>query len=359
MMRISVVGGGIAGLALAALLDPSRFTVSVHEHQPRREGLGTALGMWPSARRALRAIGAEHVLPEPLRASGAGLYTADGAPLLVSSSESELPVLVGRTTLLRALADAVPASVHRVEEQVTDPRELGADLVVGADGVHSVVRRASWGERTASRLTPYLVVRGLVGPDHTAYGEHWGAGRLFGITPVPGGATNWFCAYRSDMGPRRVDVREALADARSRFVDTAPVIREVLAEATPEATLAQRLWVAPPLPSYVRGRTVLIGDAAHAMTPNLGRGACEALVDAHVLARELNAGGPQEVSRALRRYQARRVLPSQAVRLGSGALARVALAERLAAPRDAALGAIGRAARGGRAARDRRAVGGA
>lgn len=358
MMRISIVGGGIACLALAALLDPARFTVTVHEQQPHREGLGTALGMWPAARRALRDIGADHVLTEPVRAAGAGLYTVDGAPLLVSSSEMELPALVGRTALLRALADAVPTSVRRVEERVTNPRALAADLVVGADGVHSVVRRATWGERTASRLTPYLVVRGLVGPDHTAYGEHWGTGRLFGITPVPGGATNWFCAYRSEMGPRRIDVREALADARSRFADAAPAIREVLAEATPEATLAQRLWVAPPLRSYARGRTVLIGDAAHAMTPNLGRGACEALVDAHVLARELNAGGPQDLSGALRRYQARRVLPSQAARLGSGAVARVALTERLAAPRDAVLGAIGRVARGGRAAPDRRAVGG-
>lgn len=348
MMRISVVGGGIAGLALAALLDPTRFTVTVHEQQPDREGLGTALAMWPSAQRALRDIGAGHVLPKPIRAAGLGLRTVDGAPLLVSSSETDLPALVGRTALLRALADAVPATVRRVEGRVTDPRELEADLVVGADGVHSVVRRATWGERTASRLTPYLVVRGLVGPGRTTYGEHWGAGRLFGITPVPGGATNWFCAYRSDMGPRRIDVREALADARRRFADASSPIRGVLADAAPDATLAQRLWVTPPLRSYARGRTVLIGDAAHAMTPNLGRGACESLVDAHVLARELNAGDPQDVSGSLRRYQARRVLPSQAVRLGSSALARVALTERLAAPRDAVLGTVGLVVRGGR-----------
>lgn len=341
-MRISIVGGGIAGLALAAILDPARFDVTVYEEHPDRRGLGTALGMWPAAQRALRRAGAASVLDSAVDVLDGSLRTIHGEVLATPQTPAQSLSLVGRTDLLDALSCAVPASVQRVTARVEDPSGLDADLVVAADGVHSAIRRAVWGPRATSRATPYLAVRGLVGPDHDAYGEYWGSGRLFGITPVPGGATNWFCSYRSHLGPRAVDVAEALTDARARYADAAPAIRATLAEATPTPTLAQRIWVAPPMRSYVRGRVVLIGDAAHAMTPNLGRGACESLVDAHVLGDALNHGDPNDPATALRSYQARRVAASQAVRAASGAAARVALARRFAGPRDVAIRTAGR-----------------
>lgn len=344
MMRISIVGGGLAGSALAAILDPSRFDVTVHEEHPERLGLGTALGMWPPAQRAVRRTGAGGVLDEAAGIGGAALYDLTGTPLVVPGRTVEPFRLVGRAELARALSQAVPSSVRRVSGAVDDPSTLDADLVVGADGVHSAVRRWAWGLGASSRATPFLAVRGLVPQRSDGFGEYWGAGRLFGITPVSGDATNWFSAYRSDLGPRSVAVGKALDDARRRFADAAPPVRGVLADATPETSLAQRIWVTPPLRCYVRGRVVLVGDAAHAMMPNLGRGACESLVDAHVLGAALNAGDPHDPAGALRRYDARRVVPSQVVRLGSAAVARVALTRRLAASRDAALRLAGRVA---------------
>jgi 2-polyprenyl-6-methoxyphenol hydroxylase-like FAD-dependent oxidoreductase len=91
----------------------------------------------------------------------------------------------------------------------------------------------------------------------------------------------------------------------------------------------------------VRGRLVLVGDAAHAMTPNLGRGGCEALLDAITLGRLL---GELPTAAALSIYDRERVWPSQRLRVASGALMRVALAERMQPARDRLISSVGRRA---------------
>lgn len=108
----------------------------------------------------------------------------------------------------------------------------------------------------------------------------------------------------------------------------------MLGKATPDATLAQRIWTAPNLGSFVRPGAVLAGDAAHGMTPNLGRGACEALVDAVTLAELLNAHPLED---ALKAYDRQRALRTQLLRLASSAMAGVALAERAQPLRDGLL----------------------
>lgn len=321
-MRIAVVGGGIAGLAVAAGLDPSRHEVTLYEQQPGRHGIGTALGMWPQAQRALRSLHTDAVLDTATEVSGGALHSITGRVLARPPGTQALK-LVSRSGLWRALDEAVPESVSRVTARVTEPGDLVADLVVGADGVHSRVRRAVWGPTSASVLTPMLAVRGLVTPSATdSYGEYWGRGRLFGITPVPGHRTNWFCAFRSALGPREVPVTAGIQAARQRFATDAAAVRAVLDRLDPEQTVAQRIWLAPALRSYRRGRTVLIGDAAHGMAPNLGRGACESLVDAAVLASLLNQDRP--LGDLLRSYDRARVLPSQLARIGSSLMAALA-----------------------------------
>lgn len=340
--RIDIVGGGIAGLTLAALLDPDRYDVTIHEERPGRLGLGTALGMWPGAREVLARLGADQLLRTGMTPTTGALHLLDGTPCLRAGSAVDV-LLVARTDLVRALDAAVPEAVRRVTGRVVAAADLDGDVVVGADGVFSAVRRSTWGERAGARLSPDVAVRGLVPtrPDGEI-GEYWGRGRLFGITPVPGGVTNWFCTYPNDTGIRDIGVADALAAARHRFADAAPAIRAVLAAAAAQATLAGPIWVAPPQRRYVRGRVVLVGDAAHAMAPNLGRGACESIVDAAVLAEEL---GRRPVVDALRAYERRRHLATQAARIASARVAAVATARRAAPARDALLRAAGRIAR--------------
>lgn len=198
---------------------------------------------------------------------------------------------------------------------------------MGADGVHSVVRQAFWGSRAEATLTPYLALRGVLSEstDVSTGGEYWGRGTLFGVAPASGARTYWYASFRSEEGPARVDVADALRQARERFADGAPAIRPVLQAATPETTPAQRIWTVPMLTSYVWPGAVLVGDAAHGMTPNLGRGACEALVDAVCLAELLST---QSVPEALKAYNKRRVAWTQLLRLASSRMTRLALADR-------------------------------
>lgn len=323
MEPISIIGGGIAGLALASCLDQHRFEVTVTEKRPELPAVGTVLAMWPNAQRALEKVGVleEARTVSPVIGSGS-IRNAAGEPWVTVNGGRMFGI--SRVDLLRLLDAAVPGSVRRITGTANSVPAV-AGLVVGADGVHSAVRRSVWGEKASARLTPHLAVRGTVPvpvqPGHV--GEYWGRGDLFGIAAAAAG-TNWYASYRSDLGPAGIDVGAALEQARHRYARHASAIRDVLAGATPELTLAQRIWTAPPLRSFVRGDVVLVGDAAHAMTPNLGRGACEALVDAVTLAEHLNTLPRAE---ALRLYDRQRRLRTQALGLASSALMRVALAE--------------------------------
>lgn len=338
MDAITIVGGGIAGLALAATIDPDRFHVSVHEQRNTLPTVETSLAMWPEAQQALDSVG---ILPV-IRAAGSGfdamaLRDASGKALI--RAEVSGVIGVSRADLLRHLDAAVPESVTRASGAVTSLPEAG--LLVGADGVHSVVRRAAWGPRSTERLSPYLALRGIISepvPADTA-GEYWGRGELFGIAPASRQRTYWYASYRSDLGPAGIDVAAALELTRRRFSGKAAGIGRILAAATPEGTLAQRIWTVPALGRYARERAVLVGDAAHGMTPNLGRGACEALIDAVTLAQLLNS---RPLPEALTAYNRRRVLRSQALRLASSAMTRLVLTESAQPLRDRILSLAGR-----------------
>ncbi|WP_018157630.1 FAD-dependent monooxygenase [Demetria terragena] len=144
---------------------------------------------------------------------------------------------------------------------------------------------------------------------------------MFGIAPLAGERTYWFSVHASDLA-EPIDAEAAFAQAAERFTRAAPAVRELLANGAAD-TVPTRLWTTLPMSRYVNGRYVVIGDAAHAMMPNLGRGACSAIVDAATLAAAMNRG------QGLSRWEARRVPATQLARLGSGALMRLAV-QRLA-----------------------------
>lgn len=334
METISIVGGGIAGLALASCLDPDKFQVTVYEKRPELPTVGNALGMWPNAQRALARLGIldEAKAVSPVIGSGS-VRDAQGKPWITVDAGDMFGI--SRVDLLRLLNAAVPEAVRRVTGNV---RSIPADggLVVGADGVHSVVRREAWGAATDARLTPYLALRGTLptSVSRDEVGEYWGRGDLFGMAAARGGSF-WYASYRSGAGPYAIDAASVLEQARERYAAHAPAIRRTLAAATPEECLVQRLWTVPRLGSYVRGRAVLIGDAAHAMMPTLGRGACESLVDAVTLGDLLNTS-PE--TPALGAYDRQRRLRTRALSVASTAMGRIALADGAQPFRDRLLG---------------------
>jgi 2-polyprenyl-6-methoxyphenol hydroxylase-like FAD-dependent oxidoreductase len=176
--------------------------------------------------------------------------------------------------------------------------------------------------------------RGSVAGETGCYGETWGRGRIFGLTPMEPGRTNWYAAVRGEQP--RDDAGTALRDLRDGYAGWAEPIREVLAATDPAAVLQHRVFdLAPALRSYVSGNAVLIGDAAHAMTPMLGQGACQAVVDGVALATAL--GSEDDVAAGLRSYDTRRRRVTQRLVSASARAARVFLAQRHTGVRDVLL----------------------
>lgn len=338
-LTVRVLGAGVSGLAAAHLLAADGHEVELVDERFTTPAVGTALGLFSPAQQVLSRLGVLEKVRSISAAPEVGtLRAADGRILATVPAGNAL--LVSRSELVRILLDALPDRVTTTRRRIEDVRPLraGADLLVGADGVHSLTRRSGWPGRPRARSHGLTVLRGTTALEPPEISETWGRGWLFGITPLAGIGTNWFACLPEH---RTASPAEDLAHLRRTIGGHREAIDAVLDAATPQRTLIHGIHTAPPV-WPVREDVVLLGDAAHAMAPNLGHGANTALRDA--LSLSLAVRGNAEVRRALHRYALRRALPGQGWRLGSEAVMRLAMTASTAALRDRVLS--GSSARG-------------
>lgn len=340
-MKAIVCGAGVAGPMTAIALKRAGVDAAIYEARARPDiHAGLFLGIAANGMRVLEEFDLlrrleEHVLiPTPmmtfLNAKGRRLGRVSNGHL----ASGNRPVTLMRGALNQALADAATergitirygAGIRGYRQEngavralFSDGSEVEADLIIGADGVHSQLRTQMIGHRAQADYTGLINLGGIVSgsglaptPDEMVM--IWGSRAFFGYTVRPNGEAWWFANIGAPEVPKR-GTRSATEHWRTLlvdlFADDLPLIRQ-LVEATAEIG-AHPIYDVATVPTWHQERAVLIGDAAHATSPSSGQGASLALEDAVVLAKSLrDIGDPIEaVARfeALRRERAERIV---------------------------------------------------
>ena len=322
--NVIVVGGGIGGLTAALALRRDGHEVVVLERRPTSEEAGAGISLWPNAMRILRELGVGEALEAAAISDGrATIRTPRGRKLSVTDMDEigrryAAPLaVVHRSHLLAVLRDAVGERALRLgatctgvvqddrvaRAQLADGSQVEGDVVVAADGVGSRLRDALI-DKGAVHDTGLVAWRAVVPADgvdvEAVAGEAWGRGELFGAAALTGGRLYWFASSRAPASAAGSEAkeRELLLE---RFADWHEPIPAIIEATAPDAIIRTPLRELTPLPAWTSGRVALLGDAAHAMLPNLGQGGCQAIEDAAALGRSLRNG--VEVPEALRAYE--------------------------------------------------------
>jgi 2-polyprenyl-6-methoxyphenol hydroxylase-like FAD-dependent oxidoreductase len=326
--RILVVGGGIGGLSAAAALRAAGFHAEVFEQADALREVGAGVGLWSNAMESLDQLG----VGEEIRRASRPLRTAAGANAegrtlswialdeLGPDFASAACFVVLRPALLAALAGRLPREVvhtsrraldveaegERVRVRFEDGRVEEGDLVVGADGLHSAVRRHVLGhdEIRYSGQTCFRGVAKVRAHEPGVIREVQGRGKRGSVCPVDDETVYWWTAHNAPRGSV-VPQASRKGELLGRYEGWPFGLPEAIAATPDEAIVHNDLVDRAPTKVYARGRVVLTGDAAHPTTPNLGQGANMAVDDAIALARALRDGATVEA--ALERYQLERL----------------------------------------------------
>ncbi len=350
-MRVGIIGAGIGGLCAAIGLSRAGADVTVYERAAEVRPVGSGLSVFANGIAALDAIGVGERFREVTSAAGmlrAGQRTPGGAWLttLPADAVPELRI-VHRADLHELLVAALPPDTIQFGATVSavspDGRTvtLGSrtehfDAVVAADGIRSAVR-GSWPGDPGIRYSGYSTWRGVTTRPvdlRGAAGETWGRGLRFGLAPLADGRVYWFAVATM---PADAVLDDEFAEVRRLFGTWHDPIPALLDATDPANVFRLPIHdLARPLATFRRGRCVLLGDAAHAMTPDLGQGGSQAMEDAATLAVLLapfaeHAAAASGIDAALAEYDAVRRARTQPIarrarQLGAVAQARGGLA---------------------------------
>ena len=330
-MRVAIIGGGIGGLSAALQLLQAGLDVQVYEQAPRIGEIGAGIQISPNASRLLHRLGLRAAMDR------VGVFPQavhqrrwdDGRTLQRAPVGKEVEETFGapyyhfhRADLANLLADAMPAdrlhTSHRlvgVEERrgrvvarFEGGMQADADVLVGADGIHSRVHALVFGAEKA-RFTGCVAWRGLVPAERVRHldievaSHNWMGpdGHVVHCWVSAGRYMNVVCVTEHGAWTEEGwTVPGKVADAAARFADWHPTVRELIAS-FPE-TFIWALHDRSELPRWTAGRITLLGDACHAMLPFMAQGAAQSIEDGATLAALLKSM-PDDIEGALTRYE--------------------------------------------------------
>ena len=325
--KVVIVGGGVGGCAVALALQRAGVQVEVHEKYGDFQGRATGFSIWAYAikrlldfgfdRERLGRIGREMVRQD--------IYSEDGE-LMMSLPVAEVSETVGapsmdinRRRLQEEIVDMLGDGVYRFGSEVVavsqdgdsgaaaelaDGSTASGDLVLACDGIHSIIRD-SFNDTPEFRISSSDVIEGIAEFDHPwlAEGHHaqvWGRGRRAGIGGLGDGRVRWF--FGGVVKPDEPDLdRDEMVRRAAGMPD---ILAGVIAASESNQIVRARIAHAYPVEHWRDRRVVLLGDAAHTLSPFAGMGACSAIEDAAQLVEQLTSSKP--LDEAIASYVERR-----------------------------------------------------
>lgn len=328
-MKGLIIGAGIGGLSVAISMRQRNIDFEIFEAVSTLIPAGAGILVPPNAMTILGRYGlSEHVQEHGVRINS--LVIVDTRARTISRTPAEYTkhgatyptVAIHRGTLqqilLNALADThvttgkrcIDASIHAqgVAARFSDNSRVDGDFLIGADGIHSVIR-ASIFPNSPLRYSGQTCWRGIATVElprqwATQLTEVWGAGLRFGFVPLSGGQVYWYATKRERAGGTedRETIKQQLIHMYRSFPDP---LAEIISHTALSSIIRDDLYDLVPLRSWFSGRAILIGDAAHASTPNLGQGGAQAIEDSWVLADKM--ASCQSLPEAFQSFQASRL----------------------------------------------------
>lgn len=341
--NIAIVGGGISGLTLAIAMRKLGFQPIIFESAPEVRALGAGLALAANAIMALKRLGiADKIIPAGRQLDTFSVLDQHGKPITVADTRV-LSARYGidnftihRTDLHRILLQelddvqivtgkkVIQATQNKAGVTLTfeDETQHHAAYVLAADGIHSAIRRQLMPESTP-RYAGYTCWRAVIqdpGLALSASTETWGSAGRVGLVPLRNNQVYWFLcinARQNDPAMRRL----TSADLAHRFRAYHEPIPTILRATPDESLIYGDIIDLQPIQRYAHERILLLGDAAHATTPNMGQGACQAIEDSAVLLHlweKMPNHPPEDVFRAFEQQRLSRthLIVNQSWRIG-------------------------------------------
>lgn len=345
---IIVIGGGIGGLSAANALQQLRINVTVYEKAMELKELGAGIVLAANAMKALEKLGiAEQVCNLGSPVKKAEIRTWDGK-LLVDIPVHEQAKRYGTYSYLIYRPDlqnilhqnlkpgkvVLGRNLVRLEQDSSkikgifdDGEIVEGNLIIGADGVHSQVRKCLIGS-TPLRYSGFTAFRGISHfedvrfPGELGGGfEAWGPGKRFGFSHLGKGRIFWFAAINTPQGTL-ITAQDRKKTALEHFKGWWEPIEAVIESTQESGILAHEIFDRKPIKHWSQGRATILGDAAHSMLPNLGQGGSQAMEDALVLSHCLEKY-PDNIQKACMLYEQMRVPRTTQIVRGSRVMGRL------------------------------------
>lgn len=330
-MNVVIIGAGMGGLTTGIALKKFGHQVRIFEQTEKILPVGAAISLWSNGVKCLNYLGLTNKIAK-LGGQMDDLAYVDGLTGDVMTQFSLRPLIeevgqrpypVARADLQNMLMDefgrdqiylgkkmvSLEDKTDFVEVHFADGSSTQADLLIGADGTHSLTRTYVLGQQVQRRYAGYVNWNGLVEiSEDLAPAQQWttyvGEGKRASLMPVADGKFYFFLDVPLPAGldNNRDEYKKLL---KQYFVDWCQPVQQLIERLDPQKTNRVEIHDIEPFTQFYKGRVVILGDAAHSTTPDIGQGGCQAMEDAIYLARSLqiNTLGLED---ALRRYQNKR-----------------------------------------------------